>query len=1136
MSCRKLSFFLVVAALAIPISLAAQSCSSPPCVVAVLNSASFTAPVTPGSAASVFGSNLAAAGTNANASLQSTWPTSLGGVSASLGGFPVPLAFVSPAQMDIQVPWQLQGQSSAPLIVNTPTGPTAAFTVTIGLNPGIFDNNGVATIVHASNNVAVDSTHPASQGETVKMYCADLGPVNNQPNTGTAPGSVSTTTTMPTVSIGGQAATAQSALLTPPVDQGFIGFSMGSYEVIFTIPANTPTGNQIIITVSIGGATSNPLITSVQAGTVPTITSLSPNTAVAGGPPFTLTVNGTNFAATGAAVNWNGTALTGPSFQGSTKLTVTVPANLIANSGTAQVTVSNTGTSTITSAPATFTITAPTITASPTSLTFTAVEGSSPAGQQVTISSNGFSFDSIASTTSGGNWLSVSPGTGFLSSATVTLAVTVNSSNLTAGTYSGRVTVSAGANLTIPVTLTITAAPPSPQVTVSPTSLIVQATAGATTALVRSITVGDTSSTSLNYVASASTANGGSWLSPLPNSGSVSLHSSATVQVSLNPAGLAAGVYTGTILVTPGPVPVQVKFVISSSGPALLLGQTGLVFTAVAGGASPPAQFLVVSNAGAGTLNWTDAVVRGTGLSTGAGSGSSVAGAASVPILPVQVSTTGLAAGSYYGLLQVASPGAANSPQLVSTVLNVLPTGSVAPLQVAPRAIIFTATAGGAAPAPVALNVSTSNVSRQAATISGGNWLNASATPANGAFSITANQAGLTAGVYLGTVTILPFDGSESQDVSVALIVTPGPSTSAEGRDITPAAASCTPTQLVMAMRQLGNNFSSPVGWPINLEAQVIDDCGNPALSATTIATFSNGDPALVLNGLGNGIYSATWKPTTVSASTSTVTISATQAPLKSATLIFSGQVGANSAPPPIIGSGGVVNAASFAPGADLAPGSIVSVFGANLASSNGNQASSFPLPTTLANIKLTIGGIDAPIFYAGTGQVNAQIPVELTPGTTSQVAARGIPSAGAEIDGIPEPIVVGSAHPGIFIAAETSAPNQGAILNVANQVVDATNPAKSGDVIVIFCTGLGATNPPTVTGQAAASGIAVVTPAVTIGGQAAALQYAGVAPGFVGLYQINAVVPAGIGTGSAISLVVTQNGVASNAATIAVH
>jgi len=79
------------------------------------------------------------------------------------------------------------------------------------------------------------------------------------------------------------------------------------------------------------------------AGTVPSLTQLSPDNATHGSATFTLTVNGSNYS-TNAVVNWNGTALVGTAYVTGNQLTVQVPASAIANSGSAAVTVTNPGT------------------------------------------------------------------------------------------------------------------------------------------------------------------------------------------------------------------------------------------------------------------------------------------------------------------------------------------------------------------------------------------------------------------------------------------------------------------------------------------------------------------------------------------------------------------------------------------------------------------------------------------------------------------------------------------------------------------------------------------------------------------------------------------------------------------------
>jgi uncharacterized protein (TIGR03437 family) len=97
-------------------------------------------------------------------------------------------------------------------------------------------------------------------------------------------------------------------------------------------------------------------------------------------------------------------------------------------------------------------------------------------------------------------------------------------------------------------------------------------------------------------------------------------------------------------------------------------------------------------------------------------------------------------------------------------------------------------------------------------------------------------------------------------------------------------------------------------------------------------------------------------------------------------------------------------------------------------------------------------------------------------------------------------------------------------------------NPATAGEIITIYCTGLGAVNPPVATGAGPTAAAQTVIPVqVSIGGTPAEVFYAGVTPGFAGLYQINAQVPPGTASG-AQPMVVTQNGLASNMVTVAIQ
>ena len=106
------------------------------------------------------------------------------------------------------------------------------------------------------------------------------------------------------------------------------------------------------------------------------------------------------------------------------------------------------------------------------------------------------------------------------------------------------------------------------------------------------------------------------------------------------------------------------------------------------------------------------------------------------------------------------------------------------------------------------------------------------------------------------------------------------------------------------------------------------------------------------------------------------------------------------------------------------------------------------------------------------------------------------------------------------------------------NKLVDASNPVAALSTVVIYCTGLGEVNPPVKEGTPASLTVLSRTVAkvtATIGGRDADVQFAGLTPGFIGLYQVNAVVPSGVAPGNAVEVVLTAAGQASAPATIAV-
>ena len=230
----------------------------------------------------------------------------------------------------------------------------------------------------------------------------------------------------------------------------------------------------------------------------------------------------------------------------------------------------------------------------------------------------------------------------------------------------------------------------------------------------------------------------------------------------------------------------------------------------------------------------------------------------------------------------------------------------------------------------------------------------------------------------------------------------------------------------------------------------------------------------------------------------------------------------------PSVPQGSLVNAASFAAGAPVSPGSLVSLFGRNLAATT-QQARSFPLPLTLSGASLTVAGIAAPLIYADSGQINAQIPWEASAGTASVILNNGAAAAAAI------PVPVAQFAPGLFALDGGVSTALAALHATDNRPVTSASPARPGEFIAFFATGLGPVTPQVLTGRASPASPPANTaskPQVAIGGTQAEVVFSGLAPGFAGLYQLNVQVPSGI-SGDSMPVVVTAGGVASNVRTI---
>ncbi len=228
-----------------------------------------------------------------------------------------------------------------------------------------------------------------------------------------------------------------------------------------------------------------------------------------------------------------------------------------------------------------------------------------------------------------------------------------------------------------------------------------------------------------------------------------------------------------------------------------------------------------------------------------------------------------------------------------------------------------------------------------------------------------------------------------------------------------------------------------------------------------------------------------------------------------------------------------VVNGASFV-GGGVVPGEIATAFGTNLTSSTGiNLTSSLPLPTTFLTDELMVNNKAVALFAVdnvnGQQQINFQVPWEVASGPNATIAVSNNGTAGASIS-----VPVLAAQPGIFNYS-AGGNTFGAILHANFQLADTAHPAKPGETVLIYCTGLGAVSSPPADGAAGNGQPTSLMPTVMIGGTKAIVSFSGLAPGFVGLYQINAEIPAGLASGSQ-TVLVEAGGVSSNLVSLPVE
>jgi uncharacterized protein (TIGR03437 family) len=303
---------------------------------------------------------------------------------------------------------------------------------------------------------------------------------------------------------------------------------------------------------------------------------------------------------------------------------------------------------------------------------------------------------------------------------------------------------------------------------------------------------------------------------------------------------------------------------------------------------------------------------------------------------------------------------------------------------------------------------------------------------------------------------------------------------------------------------------------PQPLVAQLLDGSGDPLSLSNVNVLFSPTNAsvaAAIVPTDVNGMASTT---VTLGSQAGTASVQATVGGFAPVTASFTVAGG----PPTITG---VISAGSFGAFSAAAPGGWVEIYGSSLAPTtrtwaatdfSGNNA-----PTSLGGVQVSIGGQPAFLDYISPGQVNAQLPSNIAPGSLPLTVSSG------NVTSAPVTITVNAAEPGLlappsfkidgyqFVVAQFS---DGTYVLPTGAIPGLTSrPANPGEEIVIYGVGFGQVAPNTPAGQIAAVSTQLSASLQVLFGQTPAQQvaYAGLTQGSVGLYQFNVVVPQVPGT-----------------------
>ena len=848
---------------------------------------------------------------------------------------------------------------------NLATAQVVAVTLTVTSQPTITLNTSTLTF-----NYQIGSTAPAAQtltitGTTGLAFTATVGsgtpwlsaaPVSPRTAPGSASVSVSTSglaagTYNGTVTIAATGATSQPVSVT----------------LVVTQPALTVNTSSLSFTYQIGGTNPN---------------------------PQTLTITGT----TGLAFTATAATTTGGSWLSATPV---APGTLNGSATVAIITTNLTtvgtysGTVTIAAAGATSKVvnvtlvvtTAPMVPA-PTSLSFTyTIGGTAPLPQGLNIT-GGSGLAYTAAPASGASWLSVA--TGSSGTLPILLSIGANTTGLTAGKYTSSIIVTAAgapnSPLSVPVTLTVSGA--TSTITVSPLSLSFTAPSIGAAPASQTANVSATAATAVTV-----STLGGAWLSASLSAGTTP----AVVTVAVNQAGLTAGTYTGTVVVTAAtatnsPQNISVKLVVSAPA-TITASPSSLSFTYALGATAPATQSISVTSTA--PVSFSTSVTNGSWLTVTSSSASTPA------TLTVSVNTASLTVATYTATISILSPNASNPEQLVFVSLVV---SNKATLTASTASLTFTGQSGGTNPAVQSIGLTGSVAALPFSIATSPSWLSVSAssgtTPST--LVVTVNTAGMAQGSYKGSITITSSTATNSPiiipvtlNVTAPLVVT-GPTISTIVNAASYASNGFSPGAIVSI-------FGSLLG-PQTATSFSVSSQGNVDNALAGVTVTVGGIPAIPLyvqNGQINVILPYTLGiggQAAVQVSYNNLTTTEFNITLEPADVqIFTADASGT-------GQGSILNQDFSVNSATnpAAPGSVVQVFGTGAGQLTpvviaGNVASD-TLSWVALPYSATVNGETAKVLYAGSApalvygvdQFNVQLPTDLAAGSATIVLAVG--------------------------------------------------------------------------------------------------------------------------------------------------